>query len=68
MADSSISDRPFDHADAPRCPRCGSPDVRTSKHPGLIDAVADAFGRVPLRCRSCRTRFYAREQPGPVDA
>jgi DNA-directed RNA polymerase subunit RPC12/RpoP len=51
-----------------RCPRCGSSDVRPSKREGLIDAIWASFDRSPVRCRSCRHRFYIRpETTHPVE-
>lgn len=44
------------------CPKCGSSDVRPSKHEGLIDAIWASFGRYAMRCRSCRRRFYIRSE------
>jgi transposase-like protein len=40
------------------CPKCGSYDVRRSRGGGLRASLARVFGRYPLRCRSCRRRFF----------
>ena len=52
-----------------RCRKCGSKDIRRSKEGGVIDALVHAiFGRVPYRCRSCRARFFAREDSQKPDS
>jgi len=45
------------------CPKCGSTDVRRSHNSGFLTALLRAFGRWPLRCRSCRARFYHSSPP-----
>ena len=40
------------------CPKCGSSDVRRSKTEGFVAIALSVFGRAPLRCRSCRAKFY----------
>lgn len=49
-----------------RCPRCGSTDVRRSYPEGIRDAIMNTLQYTPIRCRSCRCRFFRRlrEQPG----
>jgi hypothetical protein len=40
------------------CPKCGWSNVRSSKEAGFLDGAAKLFFLAPLRCRSCRLRFY----------
>jgi hypothetical protein len=40
------------------CPKCGSSDTRRSHSRGTWSTVERIFGRYPLRCRSCRARFF----------
>jgi transposase-like protein len=40
------------------CPKCGSTDVRRSRGEGLRAFLFAIFGRMPFRCRSCRSKFY----------
>jgi hypothetical protein len=40
------------------CPKCGSSDTRRSHSRGTRSAVERILGRYPLRCRSCRARFF----------
>jgi len=40
------------------CPKCGSDDIRTSKHSHWGDFLQRARGRHALRCRKCRLRFF----------
>lgn len=42
----------------PKCPKCGSSDIRRSKSDGFYAVLQRVFGRWPFRCRSCRVRFY----------
>ncbi len=47
------------------CPGCGSNHVRLSQsHGGPMDGLASILGCVPLRCRACRHRYYARRVRG----
>jgi hypothetical protein len=45
------------------CPKCGSTDVRRSRGEGLTAFFFALFGRMPFRCRSCRTKFYRPAEP-----
>ena len=49
-----------DSVEIVRCPLCRSRDVRPSYPNGLRDTIMATFGFTPLRCRSCRKRFYRR--------
>jgi len=40
------------------CPKCGSTDLRTSKHAHWGDLLQRARGRLAIRCRKCRLRFF----------
>src|ERR1700683_2126908 len=40
------------------CPKCGWSNIRSSEPVGLLDWAAKFAGLSPLRCRSCRLRFY----------
>jgi len=40
------------------CPKCGWSNIRSSELVGFLDWVAKFAGLSPLRCRSCRLRFY----------
>jgi hypothetical protein len=40
------------------CPKCGSTDLRTSKHAHWGDIFQRARGREAIRCRKCRLRFF----------
>lgn len=42
------------------CTSCGSNDVRRSHSRHLFDGVARTLGFKPYRCRSCRSRFFAK--------
>lgn len=43
------------------CPGCSGTDVRQSyPRPSLPDWVLARLACVPIRCRSCRRRYYAR--------
>lgn len=41
------------------CPKCGSPEVRTSRRTGSMDRIQSLRGQTAYRCRQCRYRFYA---------
>ena len=41
-----------------RCPQCGSADVRRSYPQGIRDGIMNMLQQTPLRCRSCRCRFF----------
>jgi hypothetical protein len=43
-----------------RCPRCISKDLAPSLPHGWLDALMQAWGRIPKHCRACGKRFYAR--------
>ena len=45
------------------CPKCGSPDKRHSISVGFFDAFWRALRYTPYRCRSCRARYFRRQQP-----
>jgi DNA-directed RNA polymerase subunit RPC12/RpoP len=47
-----------------RCPACAGYDVRRSYPGGLRDWLMGSLGRIPLRCRGCRYRFYRKLRPG----
>jgi CheY-like chemotaxis protein len=40
------------------CPKCGWSRVRRSERSGVLDKAAGLLFLVPLRCRTCRLRFY----------
>lgn len=40
------------------CPRCGWSNTRLSVPDGVLDGLARAILLAPIRCRSCRHRFY----------
>jgi hypothetical protein len=40
------------------CPRCHSPNLKLSRHKGVLDVFAKAFGFLPCRCVECETRFF----------
>jgi CheY-like chemotaxis protein len=40
------------------CPKCGWSNIRSSELVSFLDWVAKFAGLSPLRCRSCRLRFY----------
>jgi CheY-like chemotaxis protein len=40
------------------CPKCGWSNVRSSEVVSVLDWAAKFAGFSPLRCRSCRLRFY----------
>jgi hypothetical protein len=40
------------------CPKCGWSNLRSSQRAGFLDWMAKFAGLSPLRCRSCRLRFY----------
>jgi CheY-like chemotaxis protein len=40
------------------CPKCGWSNIRSSELEGFLDWAAKFAGLSPLRCRSCRLRFY----------
>jgi CheY-like chemotaxis protein len=40
------------------CPKCGWSNVRLSERSGFLDGLAALVFLSPLRCRSCRRRFY----------
>jgi CheY-like chemotaxis protein len=40
------------------CPRCGWSNVRLSERAGFLDGAAALLLLTPLRCRTCRIRFY----------
>lgn len=40
------------------CPKCGWSNIRSSELTSFLDWVAKFAGLSPLRCRSCRLRFY----------
>ncbi len=44
-----------------KCPKCGSTELRKSRHGKLSDVVQALFGRNAYRCRSCRVRFHTAE-------
>jgi DNA-directed RNA polymerase subunit RPC12/RpoP len=46
-----------------RCPACGSRDIRRSFPKPFLDALMSVFKLQPLRCRSCRHRFYRWVRP-----
>jgi hypothetical protein len=52
----------LDIGEKQRCPGCGSFDTRHSIRGGALDAAMRLFHKRPFRCRSCRTRFYRREE------
>jgi hypothetical protein len=39
------------------CPNCGSRDVRVSSQMSLGEKLRSVFGRFPVRCRRCSSRF-----------
>lgn len=41
-----------------RCPHCGRHNVRPSFQTGVVDTAVSLVGLEPMRCRSCRTRFF----------
>jgi hypothetical protein len=41
------------------CPRCGAKDIRYSETTRLLDLPMWFRHMHSLRCRACRTRFYA---------
>jgi len=46
--------------DLPRCPKCGSSDIRVSKDRNFLDMIMRTIFRMrAYRCRSCRKRFFA---------
>jgi hypothetical protein len=47
-----------------RCPACAGFDVRRSYPAGFLDWLMSSVGRIPLRCRGCRYRFYRKLYPG----
>jgi transposase-like protein len=49
------------------CPKCGSPDKRHSNSERFFDAFWRALGYTPYRCRSCRARYFRREQEKKAD-
>jgi len=52
---------------APKCPKCGSSDIRRSKSDGFYAVLQRIFGRWPFRCRSCRVRFYRSADAPPEE-
>jgi hypothetical protein len=52
---------------APKCPKCGSTDIRRSKSDGFYAVIQRMFGRWPYRCRSCRVRFYRTADAPPEE-
>ncbi len=46
------------------CPRCGWSKARPSVQKGVVDAIARMLLLAPIRCRSCRNRFYRFAIPG----
>lgn len=50
---------------SPKCPKCGSSDIRRSKSDGFYAVIQRVFGRWPFRCRSCRQRFYRSAEAPP---
>jgi hypothetical protein len=40
------------------CPKCGSADIRVSRHPHVMDVFHRMCGQEAYRCRKCRHRFY----------
>ena len=43
------------------CPKCGSSEIRLSRHAHSMDALHRIGGDQPYRCRKCRHRFYSSE-------
>ena len=41
------------------CPKCGSAEIRPSKHAHWGDTFKRALGIEPLRCRTCGHRFFS---------
>jgi hypothetical protein len=48
------------------CPKCGSAEIRRSKHAHWGDAFKRVLGHEPLRCRTCGHRFFASLDTEPV--
>jgi len=46
------------------CPLCGSGDIRASYPKPILDDLLGLLKLHPLRCRSCRRRFYRRISAG----
>lgn len=52
----------------PDCPHCGWSNIRRSMQSTVWDRVARLFFLVPVRCRSCRHRFYVASWNAPEPA
>ena len=39
------------------CPKCGSRDIRVSSQMSLGEKLRSVFGKFPVRCRRCSSRF-----------
>ncbi len=42
------------------CPECGSRDLRFSHVRNPLERLGTLLGKRPVRCRSCRVRFFIR--------
>lgn len=67
MKENLVRQQVESQQEKPRCPRCGSFDIRRSSSQGLIATIFQMFGREPYRCRSCRRRFYRPGHAVPHD-
>ena len=63
---------PATDASNPRiCPHCGTDKVRESSTRRGTDLMPSNIGKIPYRCRTCRERFYLKDQnpqPAPDSA
>jgi hypothetical protein len=46
-----------------KCPKCGSTEMRRSRHKKWTDVLHALVGKRAFRCRGCRARFYEHAPP-----
>ena len=43
-----------------QCPGCGSEHIRHARYKSVFERIGVLFGRHPLRCKDCQSRFTSR--------